>query len=129
MNERDEQRLVLIPSYTIEGAMQRKLIVWIIALGIVFGIVIISIIQINKVSVMKKRTTDPKVTIGEIKAKHERELLKIEGVQGVGIGEKMGKTVIKVYVIKKTETLQKKIPAQIEGYPVDIEVTGEFQAY
>ena len=109
--------------------MQRKFIVWAITLGLIFGFVVIAIIKLDEVNIMKKSSTDPKTTIEAIKAKHETELLKIEGVQGVGIGEKMVKTVIKVYVIKKTEALQKKIPAQIEGYPVDIEVTGEIHAY
>ena len=35
----------------------------------------------------------------------------------------------KVYVTKKTKALQEKIPAQVEGYPVRLEATGEFRAY
>ncbi len=66
--------------------------------------------------------------IEQVKAKHETQLLTIEGVEGVGIGEELSKRVLKVYVVKKTKTLQEKIPSQIEGYPVRIEVTGEFHA-
>jgi hypothetical protein len=54
--------------------------------------------------------------------------LNIEGVEGVGIGEESGQLVIKVYVVKKTRSLQESIPSQLDGYPVSIEVTGEFHA-
>ncbi len=66
--------------------------------------------------------------IEQVKAKHEMRLLRIEGVEGVGIGEEADQLVIKVYVAKKTKALQESIPARIEGYPVRIEVSGEFHA-
>jgi len=69
-----------------------------------------------------------KPTIEKVKEKHENKLMSIEGVQGVGIGEESGKLVIKLYVDKKTKSLQDKIPMQIEGYPVRIEVSGKFVA-
>lgn len=78
---------------------------------------------------MRKETGPRKATIEKIKAKYEKQLLSIEGVEGVGIGEELGKRVIKVYVVRKTRSLQEKIPAQIEGHPVRMEVTGEFRAF
>jgi len=69
-----------------------------------------------------------KSPIEEVKAKHEMRLLGIEAMEGVGISEEAGHLVIKVYVSKKTKALQKSIPARIEGYPVRIEVSGEFHA-
>lgn len=76
-----------------------------------------------------KKVVAKKVAIEQIKAKYETQFLSIEGVEGVGIGEEMSKPVIKVYVVKKTKALAEKIPAQIEGYPVKMEVTGEFHAF
>ncbi len=78
---------------------------------------------------MKKGAGAKKATIEEIKTKYESQLLNIQGVEGIGIGEESGKPVIKVYVAKKTKPLQEKIPNQIEGYPVSMEVTGEFHAF
>lgn len=83
----------------------------------------------EKVSIMQKKGGSKKPTVEHIKAKHESQFLNIEGVEGVGIGEESGKPVIMVYVSERTEALQKKIPGEIEGYCVKIEVTGEFHAF
>ncbi len=77
---------------------------------------------------MNKETAPKKLTIEQVKEKHENRLLNISGVQGIGIGEESGKSIIIIYVAKKTKSLLDKIPAQIEGYPVKIEVSGEFHA-
>lgn len=77
---------------------------------------------------MRKGGLPRKPPIEHVKAKHESQLLTIEGVEGAGIGEELGRPVIKVYVVKKTKALQEKIPQELEGYPVSIEVTGEFHA-
>ncbi len=68
------------------------------------------------------------MTIEQVKEKHESKLMSIQGVEGVGIGEELGKPFIKVYVAKKTKSLETKIPKQMEGYPVKIEESGEFKA-
>lgn len=52
----------------------------------------------------------------EIKKKHEDELLRIEGVVGVGADESS----IRVYVEGLTEDLRKRIPEVIEGIPVKV---------
>ena len=77
---------------------------------------------------MRNEAGAKKSTIEDVKEKHENNLMSIEGVQGVGIGEESGKPVIKIYVNKKIKSLQDKIPKQIEGYPVRIEVSGKFEA-
>lgn len=69
-----------------------------------------------------------KPSIEKVKARHEGRLLLIEGVEGVGIGEESQQPFLRVYVAKKTKSLQKKIPTRIEGYPVRIEGSGEFHA-
>jgi len=54
----------------------------------------------------------------------------IPGVSGVGIGPdtRGAGRVIKVYVERTTPELKQNIPAEIEGFPVSIEQTGEFRA-
>ncbi len=64
-------------------------------------------------------------TIEEVLNENTRELMSIPGVVGTAQGLCSGKPCIKVYVVKKTPDLDKKIPKSIEGFPVSIEETGE----
>ena len=67
-------------------------------------------------------------TIEEVLKEHTDEWMSIPGVVGMGIGELKEKPCIKVFVVKKTEELNEKIPSQVDGYPVIIEETGEIRA-
>ena len=61
---------------------------------------------------------------------HVDSLMAIEGVVGVGIGAlDDGSYCIKVMLKKDDPNLKRKIPDQLENYPVVIEVTGEFRAF
>ena len=65
--------------------------------------------------------------IEDVKAQYESSLMNIPGVVGVGIGECDKTPCIKVYLEK--ETLESKsIPKQLEGFKVDIEITGPLEA-
>ncbi len=79
---------------------------------------------------MPKPSSKKQRAIKEVKAAHEMRLMNIEGVQGVGIGqqEKGNGLAIKVYVDNKTKSLQEKLPKELEGHPVEIDVSGEFHA-
>jgi hypothetical protein len=68
----------------------------------------------------------PEITIDEAKRRHEDELLDLPNVTGVGIGERGGKPVIKVFVTE--QVLESRVPASIEGYEVDVEEIGVIQA-
>jgi hypothetical protein len=70
----------------------------------------------------------PGKTINEILEQHSKVLMSIPGVVGAGQGLCEGKPCIKVFVIRKTVTLDQKIPGSIEGYPVVIEEIGEVKA-
>src|SRR5206468_12451344 len=54
-----------------------------------------------------------RLSIEEVKSKHELDLLKVEGVQGVGIGlnERGDQRVIKVYVDQTRDKPPQRIPA------------------
>jgi len=59
---------------------------------------------------------------------HVDSLMAIPGVVGVAIGElKDARPCILVLVVKKTAENGKLIPAEIEGYPVKIEESGEIR--
>ncbi len=72
--------------------------------------------------------TMPAKKIENVLKEHTEELMSIQGVVGTAMGLCNGKPCIKVYIIKKTSELDKKIPDVIESYPVSVEVTGEFEA-
>lgn len=64
----------------------------------------------------------------KIKEKYEMKFMELDGVEGVGIGEYLGKPCINVYVSKKTKPIEELIPQDLEGYPVRLVPTGEFKA-
>ena len=70
-------------------------------------------------------------TIAEVLARHEAALMALPRVAGVGIGERDGEPVIKVFVTEIQESelaAEERVPASLEGYEVDVEETGSFQA-
>jgi hypothetical protein len=71
-------------------------------------------------------------SILEAKSRHEAELLGLPNVTGVGIGERAGKPVIKVFVTKKVHASQlardELVPRSLEGHEVDVEAIGFVEA-
>jgi len=67
-----------------------------------------------------------------VQARHEGELLALPHVTGVGIGEREGKPVIKVFVTGKvpesTLARDERVPASLQGYEVDVEEIGVIEA-
>jgi hypothetical protein len=53
--------------------------------------------------------------------------MSIPGVVGTAQGLCDGQPCIKVLVIQKTPEIEEKIPETLEGYPVEIEPTGEIK--
>jgi hypothetical protein len=82
----------------------------------------------NNVDNLQGENTMAVKTIEEVLKKHTGELMSVPGVVGTAQGVCDNKPCIKVYVIKKTSELNKKIPDIIEGYPVVIEETGKIRA-
>jgi len=66
--------------------------------------------------------------IEEVLKEHTSKLMSIPGVVGTGQSLCNGQPCIKVFVNKKTAKLEKKIPKNLEGYPVVIQETGKFKA-
>lgn len=67
-------------------------------------------------------------SIEEVLEGHTRELMALPGVVGTAQGLCGKKACIKVFVIRKTPDLERKIPEVLDGYPVSIEETGKIRA-
>jgi hypothetical protein len=67
--------------------------------------------------------------VREVKDRHERELMRLDGVQGVGIGDDHGRPAIMVYVDDGFSAQQLKIPRQIDNVRVVVEESGVFKPY
>ncbi|MEI5525344.1 hypothetical protein WB388_32525 [Streptomyces brasiliscabiei] len=61
-----------------------------------------------------------------VKRRYEKKLLRLKGVQGVGVGQRDGKPVIRVYV--ETDVASAGIPSVLEGVPVMIKKAAAFEA-
>lgn len=72
------------------------------------------------------------MSIESVKQKHEELLMRLPNVTGVGIGEKEGKRVIKVFVTHKVPESalqpQEIVPEEIEGYETIVEAIGDTTA-
>lgn len=66
--------------------------------------------------------------IKNVRQKYEQQLMKLPNVTGVGIGEKQGKKVLKVFVTQKVPESQLQpqnvVPKSIEGCEIDVEEIG-----
>jgi len=68
------------------------------------------------------------MSIEAVKEKNEERLMGLPNVTGVGIGEKAGKPVIKVFVTHKVPESalqpQEVVPKALEGWETDVEEIG-----
>ena len=68
------------------------------------------------------------MSIEIVKMKHEEQLMRLPNVTGVGIGEKAGNVVIKVFVTHRVpeSDLQPEevVPKTLDGYQTDVEEIG-----
>jgi len=70
--------------------------------------------------------------IAEVKARHEADLLALPNVTGIGIGERDGRPVIRVFVSEKLPESdlapEERVPVSLDGYEVDVEAIGFVEA-
>lgn len=67
-------------------------------------------------------------SIADVLKRHTDSLMAIPGVVGVGRGEKNGAPTVYVMVERMTDSLRRSLPDSIEGYAVQVNVTGEIKA-
>jgi hypothetical protein len=96
--------------------------------SIYFLSIIISINCNGRNGIKNEESTFVKSDINLVKDKYVDDLMKVNGVVGVYVGETEQKQqCITVMVIEETEVIKKEIPKELDGYPVIIEVTGEIK--
>ena len=83
--------------------------------------------NVKPIKQQENRNGMPNKPIEVVLKQHTDTLLSFSGVVGTGQGLHEGKDCIKVFVTVLTPKLKKKIPSQLEGYPVVIEETGAFK--
>jgi len=70
----------------------------------------------------------PGNVIREVLKRHTDELMAVPGVVGVAEGKPRGRPCIKVFVVERNPELLRQIPDTIEGYPLQVEESGELRA-
>ncbi len=71
------------------------------------------------------------MTIDEVLRLHEDGLLSLPDVQGVGVGEREGVKVIKLFLTREVPEADRErmgIPTELGGYDVETEVIGSISA-
>ncbi len=69
-------------------------------------------------------------SIRDVKKKHEARLLRLPDVVSVGIGkDENGNPAIFVGLRRANRRTKSKIPARLEGYPVQIRIVGDVRAF
>lgn len=73
---------------------------------------------------------DPVKKATEIKQRYEPKWLAIPGVTAVGVGQ-IGEDRIGIIisVANNTDKIRKQLPADVEGVPVEVRVSGEFKPF
>lgn len=70
--------------------------------------------------------------VNKVKERHEKAILAIEGVVGIGVGLSdtvLGEVVIEVYTKRPVHEMKAKISHALEGVPIKVVETGEIIAY
>lgn len=66
-------------------------------------------------------------SIQDVLAEHTDSLMAIPGVVGTAVGRCDSAPCIRVFLREPSAAARRAIPEDLEGYPVKLEVTGEFE--
>ncbi|NIR48464.1 hypothetical protein GWO43_08595 [candidate division KSB1 bacterium] len=103
----------------------KLIIAWILVFMFAFTTVNCS----KKVEDQQGEATMSSKSIQDVLKEHGRTLMDIPGVEGVGQGlTDDDQDCVRVFVSSMTPEVKKQVPKTLDGYPVIIEVTGEFKA-
>ena len=69
----------------------------------------------------------PRKSLEEVLQEHTNGLMAIPGVVGTAQGFCSGEPCIRVFTVESSDELLRQIPQEIEGYPVEVQETGEFR--
>lgn len=79
----------------------------------------------------RPKTDTPVTTIplADVVTRRAPELMKIPGVVGVAEARLPdGSPCVRIYVVERTPALDRALPKTLDGWPVDVEVSGRFEA-
>jgi hypothetical protein len=76
--------------------------------------------RVQKAPVVSQRSR----TIDEVLAAHNDSLLALPGVLGTAAARCEGSPCIRVLVSRMSDELRRRLPSQLEGFPVRVDVTG-----
>lgn len=97
----------------------------IILLALTLGLGILGCVVKRK----EKRVSSAKnISVEQAFDAHRDSLLSIPGVVGAGIARLDQKPCIMVMVQTHTPEIERLVPKELDGYPVVIEITGDFKA-
>ena len=76
---------------------------------------------------MGQRQSEPAAPPGRLEAarrRNERALMAIDGVEGVSLGQTaVGGEALVVYL--RDSSVKRRVPVQVDGYPVETSITGQ----
>lgn len=76
----------------------------------------------------KKDMPESDKTIEQVLSEHTDEWMSIPGVTGTGLGKCGEELCIRVFVTRELDGVREKIPQRIDGYIVEVVLTGSFHA-
>ena len=103
------------------GAIFPKMKIWQLCIGV--------IVALGFAQVMAESPSPSRRDINAVLAAHDSQLLELPDVVGVYVGVLAdGKTpCLKVMLARPTPETERKLPREIEGYPVVTEISGEIR--
>ncbi len=63
-------------------------------------------------------------SVEDVLARHSAEWLAVPGVVGTGLGARGEGRSIVIFVVERSAEIERRIPKEVEGFPVRIEVGG-----
>ena len=66
--------------------------------------------------------------LASVLARHTPRLMDIPGVAGTGEGRGDGGPVFVIFVVRRSAELSRRLPVELEGYPVEVRESGEVTA-
>lgn len=113
--------------------MNKKASIYLL-LTILAGLLLVTLLMFGSKQELKSerifadKITDSPPSIEQAIAQYETDLMKTDGVIGLGISECQNEPCIKVYLENNTPELKEKIPTQLGQFKVDTEVIGSVEA-
>jgi hypothetical protein len=89
---------------------------------------VLLVLSLTACAQQPQEETVPRPDIMAVVDTHAPQLMTIPGVTAVAVGAlDSGEPCVRIYVVELTDELQAQLPATLEGWPVDVEESGEIR--